>query len=448
MFYWNSHVRMTFANALTKLSTQRRWYSFVGLCLFVAFPIFSQSPPIKNGVNIQASYYNRGNVTIGWGLMADYPEIEAVRIEIEPDRVSQAIQWIKEAQKAGYQVIATYHKSTQLGTNNLDHLQTATRWWLNNYAILASNGPIIINIMNEWGGHDLAPETYATAYNEAIEQLRTIYSGTFIVDLPGFGNNTKIVAEAYDLFVDQNIIFSAHIYSGSFNVGANRWLNISDLEVLAATGVNCMVGEFCNGNNGGADWCRMIDYAIAQDWPIFGWAWNGDGRGMNMVSPSWQDQPRATSFEPTLFLERIIAKLAGNQCFTQVFESENAEPCTASNIGAACDDNNDFTINDQYNEYCVCTGVFVENFNTAPLESSIFLFPNPTFRTLNVELIKLRRIEAVSIFNHLGQLMKTLPITNPNLTVTLDISDLTNGTYFVVAVSNDRLIAERFLKMD
>ncbi len=448
MLNWNLHLGISLVITLVKLTTEKPWFSFIGLLLFVTFPIFGQSPPIKNGVNIQASYYNRGNVTIGWDLMDDYPEIQAVRIEIEPDRVNQAINWIKEAQNSGYQVIATYHKSTQLGTNNLAHLQAATRWWMNNYALLASNGPIIINVMNEWGGHDIAPDTYAAAYNEAIEELRTIYSGTFIVDLPGFGNNTKIVAEAYDLFLDQNIIFSAHIYSGSFNVAANRWLNISDLELLQATGAKCMIGEFCNGNNGGADWCRMVDYAVAQQWPIFGWAWNGDGRGMNMVSPSWKEQPRATSFEPTPFLDRIVAKLAGNLCFTQVFDDANNLPCTPSNIGESCNDGNDFTINDQFNEYCVCTGVFLENLDNNRLNSSIFLFPNPALQTLNIELIKLNNIEDVSVYNHLGQLVKRLPTPNPNLTITLDIRDLTKGAYFVVATANDNLVTGHFLKVE
>lgn len=440
------YLKTTLTILAVKLAMPMRRFSLVFLSLWVAFSVMGQSPVIKNGVNIQASYYNRGNVTIGWDLMEEYPEIQAVRIEIEPDRVSQAIRWIREAQKSGYQVIATYHKSTQLGTNSLENLQAATRWWMNNYAILASNGPIIINIMNEWGGHDLAPDTYAAAYNAAIEELRTIYEGTFIIDLPGFGNNTKIVSEAYDLIIDQNIIFSAHIYSGSFNVEANRWLNISDLELLQATGARCMIGEFCNGNNGGADWCRMVDYAVAQNWPIFGWAWNGDGRGMNMVSPSWSEQPRATSFEPTPFLDRIVAKLAGNLCFTQVFEDTN-QPCTTSNIGESCNDGNDFTINDQFNAYCVCTGVFLENLENNRLASSIFIFPNPVLQTLNIELIKLNNIDDLSIYNHLGQLVKRLPIGNPKFTITVDINDLTNGAYIVVATANDNLVTAPFVKI-
>ena len=443
-----NNFKTTHTYTEVKLAILMRRFSLIFLLFWVAFSVIGQSVPIKNGVNIQASYYNRGNVTIGWDLMNDYPEIEAVRIEIEPDRVNQAIQWIRQAQEEGYQVIATYHKATQLGTNSLEELQAATRWWLTNYAILASNGPIIINIMNEWGGHDLGPETYATAYNEAINQLRTIYDGLLIVDLPGFGNGVEIIAEAYPSITDKNIIYSAHIYSGSFNVAANRWLNVEDLAELATLGNNFMVGEFCNGNNGGADWCRMIDYAYEQQWPIFGWAWNGDGRGLNMVTPSWSDEPRATNFSPTPFLSQIAAKLRGDICFTEVFNEANATPCNTTNIDEACDDGNEFTINDRFNDFCVCTGVFTDRLNDAIIESSLLLFPNPTTQLLNIEIIKRTNIEDIKIYNHVGQLVKSLPTTNFNLTITVDINGLPNGSYFVVALTNNKVLTERFLILE
>ena len=432
---------------IAELAFQKKRISVIGFILWMVLPIFGQSETIKNGVNIQASYYNNGNVTIGWDLMQEYPEIEAVRIEIEPDRVNQAVTWIRQAQEEGYQVIATYHKSTVLGSNHVADLQDATQWWLRNYARLSLNGPFIINIMNEWGGHDLSPETYATAYNEAIAELRTIYDGTLVVDLPGFGNGVQILADAYNLIEDKEVIYSAHIYSGSFNVSKNRWLNISDLEQLTTLGTNFMIGEFCNGNNGGADWCRMIDYAYSQDWPLFGWAWNGDGRGLNMVSPSWVSEPRARNFSPTPFLEQIVAKLGGDLCFTEVFDETTVDPCVEADIGAACDDGNDFTINDKYNEFCVCAGSFTDQLNEAILESSLLLFPNPARDFLNVEIIKRTNVQDLKIYNYTGQLVKSLPTVNANLTITVDISPLPKGVYFVVAVANDKLLIKQFLKL-
>ena len=144
---------------------------------------FSQELEIKNGVNIQASYYNNGQVNMAWDLMKTYPEIEAVRIEIEPYRAYQATHWIKEAHENGYQVIATYHDSDFLGTDNLEELMRAANWWKTNYENLSSSGPIIINIMNEWGSHEIDYEDYADAYNEAIAVIRTVYDGLSLIHI-------------------------------------------------------------------------------------------------------------------------------------------------------------------------------------------------------------------------------------------------------------------------
>ena len=50
-----------------------------------------------NGVNLQPSYYNNGNPNFGWSLMKQQTKIITVRIEIEPDKVSQAKTWISQA---------------------------------------------------------------------------------------------------------------------------------------------------------------------------------------------------------------------------------------------------------------------------------------------------------------------------------------------------------------
>jgi len=376
------------------------------LCLSPFSLIKGQDLPIKNGVNIQASYYNRGVVNIGWELMEDYPEIEAVRIEIEPNRTAQSRTWIREAQDNNYQVIATYHDSKKLGSNNIEDLLDAAKWWRNNYKILSSNSPFIINIMNEWGDHSITPSEYATAYNEVIPIIREVYDGPLIVDVPGFGQATEVAADAYSLFEDDQLIFSVHIYAGAFNVAKNRWLNESDLSYLAATGARCMVGEFCDAGRGGADWCSLIDYCYLNGWPLFGWAWNGDGGIMNMIEPHWRDQPLATSFNPTPLMDRIVNKLAGVPCFTS---ADNT--CTGELIGTPCNDNNEYTINDRYNEHCHCTGSFTNFLQTSTTEPSFLIFPNPIGENsqLFIEFIKTSRPGWIFIFNSVGKKMGSFP---------------------------------------
>jgi len=89
-----------------------------------------------NGVNLQPSYYNGGNVNFGWDLMRSYGQIKTVRIEIEPGYESQAQDWIRQACNNGYQVVATYHKWTVLGSDDANEVQQAANWWVQHYDFL------------------------------------------------------------------------------------------------------------------------------------------------------------------------------------------------------------------------------------------------------------------------------------------------------------------------
>jgi len=126
-----------------------------------------------NGVNLQPSYYNGGNVQFGWDLMKQYNKIKTVRIEIEPDvNIETAKSWIKGATSNGINVIATYHKYTILGSDDVNELLNAANWWKQNWANLASAGPFTINMINEWGSHNLSPGALADGYNRAIDIVR------------------------------------------------------------------------------------------------------------------------------------------------------------------------------------------------------------------------------------------------------------------------------------
>ena len=126
-----------------------------------------------------------------------------------------------------------------------------------------------------------------------------------------------------------------------------------------------MVGEFCDAAIGGADWCSLIDSCYASGWPLFGWAWNGDGGEMNMIEPHWDDQPLARSYNATDFMDVVTDKLIGIPCNYQADEG-----CESDLIGEECDDENDYTINDRYNENCACAGVFTSDLNSCLLYTS------------------------------------------------------------------------------
>ena len=271
-----------------------------------------RSAGVGNGVNLQPSYYNNGNVTIGWSLMQQYSGIETVRIEIEPDRVTQGARWIREAHENGFSVIATYHESDNLGSDNTSHLDAAANWWVQNYSTLTAGGSITLNLMNEWGSHDISSSAFASAYNSAISKVRQVYGGTIIIDIPGWGQEAQTAANATSSINDGNIAYSVHIYPGAWNQSQGRSLNTSDLDYLGNSGKPCIVGEFGDGGSGSADWSGLVDHAVSKGWSVLGWCWNGDGGNMNMVTPSWANNSTATSFSASSHMNTIISKLGGS----------------------------------------------------------------------------------------------------------------------------------------
>jgi hypothetical protein len=268
-----------------------------------------------DGVNLQPSYYNSGNVTFGFSLMQQYPNIKSVRIEIEPFvSIGLATSWIRQALDAGYKVIVTYHKYTVLGSDQASDLNDAANWWKTNYATLAGAGPFTVNLINEWGSHNLSSNTYALDYNSAISVVRQVYKGWIIIDCPGYGQETSVAAAAVQgtngtAISDRGIILSAHIYPNGFNQAKNHTFQQSDLDDLVATGHPCIVGEFGNSPSGNVAWAGMVSYARINKWAVLGWAWNGDGGPMNMVTPAWDTTANAASYNPSAYFTTIYSLL-------------------------------------------------------------------------------------------------------------------------------------------
>ena len=257
-----------------------------------------------DGVNLQPSYYNSGNVNFGWNVLEQYARVKTVRIEIDPDNSTpqEAQNWIAQAQSHGYYVIATYHSIPGNGSDNTSYLTAAANYWVQNYKYLAGGGQLTINLANEWGSHDLTATQYAVDYNQAIATVRTVYDGPIIIDASGWGQECEVAANAIMgkdttggvKITDPNIIVSVHIYPPAWDQYENHVLQNSDLDYLAASGAKCMVGEFGSIGDGKADWSGLVQHAITLGWPVLAWAWNGDGGQMNMMSPAWSQNAQPT----------------------------------------------------------------------------------------------------------------------------------------------------------
>jgi sugar phosphate isomerase/epimerase len=268
-----------------------------------------------DGVNLQAGYFNpedKGNIPLGWELMRKFDRIKTVRIEIAPDedvRIETMQRWIREANENGYKVIATYHRYRDNGSPDEAVVRRAAQWWKTHYATLAEAGPFTINVINEWGSHSQTPESFANAYNEAIEVIRGFYDGPIIVDIPGWGQETYTAAKASPLIKDRNIVFSVHVYSSAYvQQGANHWMQPSDLVNFAkAVDRPIMMGEYGGMREGGADWQALVQQAKDLGWTVLAWAWNGDGEGMNMVLPSWNDAHSPDAYYPSTYFAPAYA---------------------------------------------------------------------------------------------------------------------------------------------
>jgi hypothetical protein len=266
-----------------------------------------------NGVNFQPSYYNNGNPNLALSLLKEQTKINTIRLEIEPDKVTQAKIWISQIKAQGYNLVCTYHKVSVLGKDDAGELLTAAKWWKKNYSTLSESGSFIVNLMNEWGSHKITASAYASAYNKAISMVREVYNGPIIIDIPGWGQETYTAYQACKTsdpkITDENIILSAHIYPRGWNQGRNHWLEKTDFDDLSNSGKTAIIGEFGNEGQGSCDWSGCVDYAKSKGWLILGWCWNGDGGSMNMVSPPWASDPEATSFTRSSYFNVVYDKL-------------------------------------------------------------------------------------------------------------------------------------------
>lgn len=297
----------------------------VALGLFGVGSTSGEPAAFGDGVNLQPSYYCDGEQNLGWELMDQYPDIQTVRIEIEPfdfDEVAttraDAKRWIDEAAGHGYDVIATYHHYPDNGAADSQALQAAADWWVEQYEYLSQDTSFTVNMMNEWGDHNVSADQYASAYNDAISTVRdgTGYTGPIVCDAPGWGQETHRLADAVTQIEDDDIICSVHVYPSGWNQEVNEALQPAHLDVVDETGYPCMIGEFGNwaANPSGADWSAIVDHATSLGWPVIGWAWNGDGSDdpMNMSAPYWGEDCGATAYSTSSYFDVVYDKLGSD----------------------------------------------------------------------------------------------------------------------------------------
>ena len=181
------------------------------------------------------------------------------------------------------------------GSNDVSDLMANVDWWLQDKIkqFLNENRKyVLLNISNEWGGHNLAGFRWAQAYQQAITALREAgVKNTLIIDASGWGQNMTPIRYYAKMLLehdpDRNVVFSVHMY-GSWNNPDDITKNLG---WAVENKIPLIVGEFGYNYNDGNNnlGCRVdVDRILAECERLgIGWlAWSWAG---NNAENAWLD---------------------------------------------------------------------------------------------------------------------------------------------------------------
>jgi uncharacterized repeat protein (TIGR01451 family) len=80
------------------------------------------------------------------------------------------------------------------------------------------------------------------------------------------------------------------------------------------------------------------------------------------------------------------------------------------------------------------------------LDSNFIISPNPVKNELKISANSNLKVNSISIYNTLGQLVKTIP-NQIQPTLSLDVSELNNGTYFLSIQTEKGKMTQKFIKL-
>ena len=78
---------------------------------------------------------------------------------------------------------------------------------------------------------------------------------------------------------------------------------------------------------------------------------------------------------------------------------------------------------------------------------NLFLVPNPIDSIVNIATNDTIKIRTIAIYNPLGQLVKSYVASELNSSLTIDVSTLKTGTYFMEITSNNGKTTKKFVKI-
>jgi hypothetical protein len=81
------------------------------------------------------------------------------------------------------------------------------------------------------------------------------------------------------------------------------------------------------------------------------------------------------------------------------------------------------------------------------LKKMVILYPNPATNTVNINCASGVSLQSISIYNPLGQIVKTLTDNEINTSSTIDVTALKTGTYLMEINATEGKVIKKFVKI-
>jgi hypothetical protein len=143
-----------------------------------------------------------------------------------------------------------------------------------------------------------------------------------------------------------------------------------------------------------------------------------NGNNRNFVVPSPTDKKTASLYTSFLGLTTLSCIKVDDPTYSNANWSKIKEPTTT------------------YSATCSTLGIEDSTFNKA------VLYPNPTKGEVNINNIAL---EKATVYNSLGQLVKTFTLNSSNTNNTINLSGLPKGVYYVYLINQDAASAKKVI---
>lgn len=231
------------------------------------------------------------NMAYTWFKGSAYNQLEAIHkyganavrivlgngVKYNNDKASEVLEIVNKCKEYGMVAILEVHDVT--GSDKIDDLLTAANYFANLAPVLKGTEPyVIINIANEWHNSS-AGTNWRDGYVKAIPVIRNAgLRHCIMVDAGGYGQSAATIhtygKEVMAADVDNNILFSIHMYGGAGNTNKV----VPNIDGVINQGLALCIGEFgWFHSDGDVDEEKILSYCNEKNVGWLAWSWVGNG---------------------------------------------------------------------------------------------------------------------------------------------------------------------------